>query len=258
MGRSKNIWRNYYTYCESSFCVRGGTVACKVLPDLKNYDGFPYNKKPEFVSEHMGRSAFLLGQILMNYPDLADQKTWFTQLMFLLCHDAGEWKNGDILDDGSMKGNAELIEARNEEAEILDDMFCNFPDRYGMKMCDMLPKFESYSGTYELLDKMVEKVDAILFQLFLRTKGVAGDVKWKEPEPSERDLRFGALINCTRAIDVWTLHYRVMTKNAPKEYQEPLLKVLKVAFQDAYKDVPLCMTIDVTDIELDVPLDNVG
>ena len=258
MGRSKNIWHCYYTYCESSYCVRGGTIACGVLPKLQNHDGVIYDKKPEFVSEHMGRSAFLLGQILMNYPELAKPETWFSQMMFLLCHDAGEWKNGDILDDGSMGDNVALLEARNEETEILDEMFCLFPDRYSMQMCAMLPKFEGYTGTYELLDKMVEKADAILFQLFLRTKGIAGDVKLKKPEPSERDLRLAEILGCSRSIDVWTLHYRIMTKNAPKEYQEPLLKILKAAFLDAYRDIPKCMKIDVSDLELDTPLDNVG
>lgn len=258
MSRSKSIWRNYYTYCESSYCVRGGTVACKVLPEFEVHDGFPYDKKPEFVSEHMGRSAFLLGQILMNYPDLTDPSTWFTQLMFVLCHDAGEYKFGDILDDGSMNGNAFLEEAKQEEIEVLDEMFCNFPERYGMEMCNMLPLFENYAGKMTLLDKMVEKLDAILFQLFLYSKGVSGDVKRKEPEPSERDLRFAEILGCSRAIDVWTLHYRVSTKDAPREYREPLKKVLKVAFQDVYRDIPLCMTIDVKNIALDIPLDSVG
>lgn len=258
MGRSKNIWHNYYTYCESSFTVRGGTVACRVLPPFKVHDAFPYDKKPEFVSEHMGRSAFLLGQILMNYPELTDPKTWFLQMMFLLCHDAGEYKFGDILDDGSISGNAVLKEAKYGEIEILDEMFCNFPDRFGMEMCNMLPLFESYSGKMTLLDKMTEKLDAILFQLFLYSKGVSGSVKAKEPEPSERDMRFAEILGTARAIDVWTLHYRVTTKDAPREFQEPLRKILKVAFQEVYLDVPKCMTIDVADIELDIPLDNVG
>lgn len=257
MGKSKNIWRNYYIYCESSYCMRGGTIACGVLPRLKGFEdpSSYYDKKPEFVSEHMGRSAFLLGQILMNYPDLTDKDTWFSQMMFLLCHDAGEYKNGDLLDDGSLKDSDEFLRAKDEEMETLDEMFCNFPSRYSMEMCNMLPKFEEYSGTHELLDKMVEKLDAVLFQLFLYSRGVVGNVKWKKPYPSGRDLRFADIVGSPRAVDVWTLHYRIATKHAPKEYQEPLFKILKAAFSEVYPDVPRCIIVDVSNVLLDAPSD---
>ncbi len=256
MGRSKNIWHNYYTYCETSFVERGGTIACGVLPTLKRRgDTDIYNRKSELVSEHQGRSAFLLGQILMNYPDLTDPATWFSQLMFVLCHDVGEYRHGDLLDDGSLKANAEAISYREEELEILDEFFCNFPERYCMEMVEMLPQFEGYQGRAPLLDKMVEKLDAILFQLFLYTKGACGNVKWKKPHPSGRDLRFAELINSPRAIDVWTLHYRVATKHAPIEFRKPLSKILEVAFKEIYGVLPECMTIDVSDVVLDDPSD---
>lgn len=258
MGRSKNIWKNYYTYCETSFVERGGTIACGVLPTLKKRDDADlYNRKPEFVSEHQGRAAFLLGQILMNYPELTDPSTWFSQIMFVLCHDVGEYIHGDLLDDGSGIEDDLFQAQKQEEAEIMDEFFLNFPDKYSLEMIDMLPKFEDYEGGAPLLDKMVEKLDAILFQIFLYTKGQVGSVKWKKPHPSGRDLRFAEIIDTPRAIDVWTFHFRVATKHAPVEFKKPLNKILKVAFEDIYGSLPTCMTIDVTNIELDDPLDNV-
>lgn len=258
MGRSKRIWENYYTYCGTSFIERGGTIACKVLPSLRSSDNFPFDKKPEFVSEHQGRSAFLLGQILMNYPELTDPSTWFLQMMFVLCHDVGEIKHGDLLDDGSMMDNDYLQELRHDEEELLDDFFCNFPERYGIQMAEIAPLFEAYAGGYPLLDKMVEKLDAILFQIFLYTKGVTGDVRRKQPQPSGRDLRFAKIIGTSRAIDVWAFHFRVATKDAPHDYKKPLTKLLEVAFISIYGCLPKCMTIDVTDVPLDDPADNVA
>ena len=256
MGRSKNIWHNYSVYCESSFGERGGTVACGVLPALCLHDPFPYSAKPETVGEHMGRAAFLLGQVLMNYPDLVDPKDWFLHLMFVLCHDVGEYKNGDILDDGSRDDDEEIQGLRAEEMEIMDEFFCNFPERYGLFMVEMLPKFEEYAADdAALLDKMVEKLDAILFQLFLYSKGVAGDIRRKRPCPSGRDLRFAKIIGSTRPIDVWTFHFRVATKHAPEEYKKPLRKILEVAFKETYGYLPSCMTIDVSDVPLNDPSD---
>lgn len=255
MGRSKRIWENYYTYCETSYIERGGTVACGVLPSLKTRDCFPYDKKPEFVSEHQGRSAFLLGQILMNYPDLTDRSTWFLQLMFVLCHDVGEIRHGDILDDGSMLGDETMLEMRRDEEALLDEFFCKFPERYSLQMAEIAPLFEGYTGGYPLLDKMVEKLDAILFQIFLYTKGVVGDVRRKQPHPSGRDLRFARIINSSRAIDVWAFHFRVATKGSPDDYKKPLIKLLKIAFEQVYGYIPDCMTIDVSDVPLDDPAD---
>lgn len=256
MGRSKRIWQNYYTYCETSYVQRGGTIACGLLPPLVLNGEFPYDKKPELVSEHQGRSAFLLGMILMNYPDLTDKEAWFLQLMFLLCHDVGEYKNGDILDDGTMNGNDILEAKRQEEEAILDDFFCNFPERYSLQMAEIAPLFEGYVGGYPLLDKLVEKLDAVLFQLFLYTKGIVGDVRRKSPHPSGRDLRFAKLIGSTRAVDVWAFHFRVASKNAPEDYLKPLLKLLKVAFESVYGYIPSCLTVDVTEVPLDDPADN--
>lgn len=259
MGRSKNIWRNYYTYCETSFVERGGTIACGVLPSLKKRDdAFLYQSKPEFVSEHQGRSAFLLGQILMAYPELTDPKTWFSQLMLVLCHDVGEYRHGDLLDDGSGIKDEQIKAMKTEEAEIMDEFFLNFPDRFSMEMVEMLPKFEAYEGGAPLLDKMVEKLDAVLFQIFLYTKGVVGSVKWKQPEPSGRDLRFADIVGTPRAIDVWAFHFRVATKHAPAEFKKPLNKILSAAFRDIYgEELPPCMTVDVTDVPLDDPSDNI-
>lgn len=258
MGRSKKIWENYYTYCETSYVERGGTVACGTLPTLRTRDGYPYDSKPEFVSEHQGRSAFLLGQILMNYPDLSDPSTWFLQMMFVLCHDVGEIKHGDILDDGSMTDNSVIQEMRRDEEELLDDFFCNFPERYSIQMAEIAPLFEGYAGGYPLLDKMVEKLDAILFQLFLYTKGRVGDVRRKRPNPSGRDLRFAEIIGSSRAIDVWAFHFRVATKDAPEDYKKPLIKLLNTAFKSVYNYIPDCMLIDVVDVPLDDPADSVA
>lgn len=255
MGRSKNIWRNYFTYCESSFVERGGTVACGVLPSLSLYESFPYRAKPETTGEHMGRAAFLLGQVFMNYPDIVKPEERFEHIMFVLCHDVGEYQNGDILDDGSTFNNEVLAVMRTEEMEIMDDFFCNFPDRYGLKMVEILPQFESYTGGAPLLDKMVEKLDAILFQLFLYTKGVVGDIKKKKPRPSGRDLRFAEIVGTTKALEVWAFHYRVATKDAPEVYQKPLRKILETAFKETYGYLPSCMTIDVTDVPLNDPSD---
>ena len=255
MGRNKNIWHSYFIYCESSFVERGGTVACGVLPPLSLHEPFLYKAKPETVAEHMGRAAFLLGQIFMNYPDLVEPEERFVHLMFVLCHDVGEYQNGDLLDDGSVISSDVLSTLRTEEMEIMDDFFCNFPERYGMRMTEILPNFEDYTGDAALLDKMVEKLDAILFQLFLYTKGVVGDVRKKKPCPSGRDLRFANIIGTTKTIDVWTLHFRVVAKDAPEEYWKPLRKILETAFKETYCHLPDCMTIDVTDIPLNDPSD---
>ena len=258
MGRSKNVWHAYATYCETGYIERGGTIACKVVSSMGLLREDMYSMKPEFVSEHQGRSAFLLGLLLMHYPELFEKKVdWFGMMMFELCHDIGEVRHGDILDDGSALDNSTLLGMRDDEDEFMDEFLLYLPSHYGIEMQDIRPRFEAYEGKRPLFLKMVEKLDAILFQMFLYTKGVSGDVKAKKPEPSRRDLRFAKIIENSRAIDVWTLHLRVAVKHAPEELKEPLRKVLTAAFKDTYRYVPKCMTVDVTDIPLDAPEDHI-
>ena len=257
MGRSKNIWRAYMMQCETGYIERGGTIACGVVRSLNLPREDMYGLKPEFVSEHQGRSAWLLGMLLMYNPELFDQSIWFDMVMFENSHDIGEIRHGDILDDGTILDNEILLGMREDEDETADEFFCYYPNYWSTEMLTMRPKFEEYQGSPELFMKMTEKLDAILFQLFLFTKGTSGDVRAKKPEPSRRDLRFAKIVGTTRALDVWTLHFRVATKHAPEEYLRPLLKLLEAAFKDTFRYVPVCMTVDVSDIPLDAPEDHI-
>lgn len=244
-----DCWKAYKMKCETSFVTRNGIIACGVVkePNVENL-----YEKPEFVSEHEGRSAFLYALLIAwckenNGPDCL-RKIESSDMFLLLCHDIGEILNGDALDDGSSPHD----ESRHDETKLFSE-FCDYlPIGLDLSIRHRYGCFENYNGSLlTKFCKVVDKAEAIAFQLFLATKGFTGDIMKKE-HPSGRDLRFGRLIGCNKSIDVWTLHFRVVTKGIEEELLEPVTAFLNAGFLDAYGSIPTCMTIDVEDIPLDV------
>ena len=241
---SKHSWEAYKMYCEASYQTRNGTLACGVVESLELDD--PY-ARPEFVSEHMGRTAFLLGTILMWNPYLARRESWAAMLMLALIHDVGEAELGDQLDDGSESH----LKSRATEVRVMSKLFANLPKKYQALMRRYWCEFEEYSGMEPSIVKMVDKADAILWQLFLKTKGREGDVRRKH-NISDRDMQLAKIIGSYKSTEVWCLHYRIMERKIDSSKVAPITRVLEAAFLDVYGKLPECMTIDVSEIELDM------
>lgn len=243
---SQEIWRGYSYKCDMSYKTRNGTIACGVVDRLELVD--PYSR-PEFVAEHEGRSAYLLSLLYSWNPVIADEHQQLENLQFMLMHDGGERIGGDALDDGSGERKA----AQALEKRTMYELFECYPEARRPRLMDQYKKFESYSSNMAF-PKAVDKIEAVLWQIYLYKHGRVGYVSWKRP-PSGRDLRFGKILGTYRAMDVWCLHYRVVTWNLPEDERELLDNVLKTAFRDACGKLPYCMTINVADIPLDLPED---
>ncbi len=242
------IWRAYVHKAEMSYKTRNGTIACGVTSELDLSDAY---SRPEFIAEHEGRSAFLFGMITSWQPYLMSPEMRADRMLFLLMHDAGELVGGDRLDDGSSEHSNEDLSQLEKEA-MLEMLFC-FPSWEHRRMTSIYDKFEEYRDS-EVFIKAIDKVEAVLWQLFLHMHGHTGYVTNKKC-PSGRDLRFGEILGTYRAIDVWCLHYRVALKDVKYRSVQLVDDVLKAAFMAVFGELPYCMTIDVTDISLDSPED---
>ena len=128
-----------------------------------------------------------------------------------------------------------------------------FPDWCQSDLIAQYEEFENYSGAMAF-PKAVDKAEAVLWQIYLYKHGRVGYVSWKK-SPSGRDLRFGKILGTYRAMDVWCLHYRIVTRDLPDDERELLDNILAAAFTDVCGKLPLCMTIDVSDIPLELPED---
>ena len=169
-------------------------------------------------------------------------------MIFMLLHDTPEIKRGDQLDDGSSSHEESRPIELEEVHKIAGDLPLGNRDLYLLHSSD----FEDYTGI-GVDTKLADKMDAVLYQLFIYQKyGRIGDVRKKNP-PSERDLRFAKILKTYSAPDVWTLHYRVVTKHMPSSATMLQDAVMREAFLRSYHTVPKCMTMDVTNIELDEP-----
>lgn len=267
-------WEAYCMECLTSFLVRRGLVACGLTNDANFEEIY---RKPEFVSEHQGRSTnlYFLISSWYYYEKFLEPYGCYEALsrddkdrimlklrnesidpwiaFYLSSHDIGEIRSGDALDDGT----PEHEESRLIEYEVMSDYFSLLPPPMSKPAFVFREGFENYDDSVTnlpLLAKAIDKVEAISFQLFLYTKGFVGDIMNKEP-PSERDLRYAEILGTTRAADVWTMHYRVLFKNISPGTIEPANLFLETAFRNAYCDLledrqlPKCLTVDVTNID---------
>lgn len=267
----KLAWQAYKMKCETSFLVRQGLVACGLVQDI---DFENIYRKPEFVSEHEGRAAYLYCVIMLwqSFNDLiepfgGDYKTMpkddkervehrlhFSSVdpalvFFLLAHDIGEIRCGDTLDDGSIMHEL----TRSEEAMTMDELFNRLPPSLLSYFRELRLAFEGYdadSNVNAAFIKAVEKAEAIAFQLFLHEKGFDGDITLKKP-PSERDLLYAEVLGTNTAADVWALHYRVAVKDIDPDILRPVTTFLQTAFLESYNCLPECMTIDISTLNVE-------
>ncbi|MBR5621031.1 HD domain-containing protein [Candidatus Saccharibacteria bacterium] len=237
--------------------MRSGLMVCGATTPITIEDIY---HKPEFVAEHEGRVAFLYALIMMYHKQPfttrgGSASESLRHVFWLLSHDIGEMASGDQPDDGT-KGHSE---ARPEEDKIFNEFFDYLPGEYRNWFERTHDDFESYGGTVETqFDKALDKVESILYLLFLKEKGVEGDTNKKNP-PSKQDQKLAKLLGTSKTIDVWCLHYRIAIKHLNPRIIDVLDELLVAAFSDIYRTeilengdkLPKCLTMDVTNLRLD-------
>lgn len=253
----ENIWAAYKMKCETSFIQRSGTIVCGATQQIDIDDIY---QKAEFVSEHEGRVAFLYALIMMYHKQpftvrSSSVSESLRHVFWLLSHDIGEIASGDQPDDGTF-GHSD---ARAKEDRIFNEFFDYLPGEDRSWFERTHDTFESYGGTVETqFDKALDKVEAILYLLFLREKGIEGDVMKKNP-PSRQDAKLAKLLGTSNTIDVWCLHMRIKIKQMNPKIIDVLDGLLVAAFSDIYRaeiiangdKLPKCLTMDVTNLRLD-------
>lgn len=257
MRKMENIWAAYKMKCETSFITRTGSIVCGATTPITIDDIY---RKPEFVAEHEGRVAFLYTLIMLWHKQpftvsSASVSESLRHVFWLLVHDVGEIASGDQPDDGSVGHN----EARAAEDKIFNELFDFLPGEYRSWFERTHENFESYGGTVETqFDKALDKVEAILYLLFLKEKGIEGDINKKTP-PSRQDLKLANLLGTSNTIDIWCLHFRIATKGLNPKILDVLDELLVAAFSDIYRaeiiangdKLPKCLTMDVANLRLD-------
>ena len=246
MRNAYKIWQAYKMIGETSFVMRGGTTACEVLKEIPLDNLY---EKAEMVAEHQLRSAWLMGQILMNFPSLLPREEWFDQVMFLMTHDVGEIRLGDQLDDGSgMREQAAAI-----EKEVTDEFYGWYPKADRERYKEKQARFERYEGQADGLAKGVDKLEAVLYLLLLETKGIRGSILAKE-HPSKRDIKIAEQIGSYCCTDVWATHLRKAWQMLDFGVRNVILyQLMEVGFSDARSGVlPYCLTCDIDTIDIEV------
>ena len=168
----EKIWKAYKLKCETSYKCRNGYIELKATEPLPFHDAY---KKPEMIAEHEGRAAFLYGMYKLYYGNVfgqeqtveqekADHVADILRMIFMLCHDVGEIKHGDIPDDGT-----EAHEVyRADEAEVMHELFSYFPEDLQGLLRSWYPCFEDYAGGKEImLMKAIDKAEAVAFLAFV-------------------------------------------------------------------------------------------
>lgn len=231
-------------------------------------------ERSEFVDEHEGRTAWLHSKIRLwmiylpwvgyhrhhNEHSVAwgfTDADWFLmecqkslaslamEQAFLLEHDTGEIKNGDVPADG----RPEYAEHIAAETEVMEEVFAADPPELVPMFRTMRQNFESFRADGGAM-KVCDKVEALMFLLFLESKGHIGHTILR-PHPSDGDLKACEILGTDVNTDVWCLRFRIQTKSLPEAVTGPYVDVLTAQFQKVRGEIPLCMTMDVRGVTID-------
>lgn len=232
----KKIWEGYKTYAFTAAVIRKGyeTFGVSVASNDSLHLSSTFYRRSESVLEHQAKTAWLASVFTSNFPDYfgnlpvsdLDPINW-SIMVTALCHDVGETRIGDILDDGN---------PLHETKDVIElEEFERFVNAYDYKdQARLINLFETFQNKNSIPGRALyalDKTEAVLTHLLLEKHGTKGDLSKKE-NPTGRDLFFAEAIGETTAADIWGAQMFLRIRDYPLNIIEPIKALLKVASYD--------------------------
>lgn len=220
----------------------GAVVARRSTPEKKNRkpnfgDYFTYRGESDL--EHQAKVAYLASVFKSNFPDFFGEdlvhqdfsRSDWDALVVALCHDTGEVKNGDQVDDGSpgheVKDAAEL--------EVFEEFVQSYAEADRERLIEVYKSFQKRDSRPMQALYALDKLEAALTQLLLEKYGVRGCATVK-PNPTEQDLRYAKEAGSIYSADGWSYGLMDRLNGFPPEITEPVFTLLEVAVRDVRKE----------------------
>lgn len=207
-----NCFESYYTVMDQYRVRRMGVAECgsngRLLKFFTKIEPF-FKNREQSDAEHCFGAIFLAHYIINNYKIIDPEKEVYV-LIVLLLHELGEGKSGDVADDGRRDG----IKKDKEEFEIVENFISTYFSEYATILMPFFKDFFDKSGEFGEFVHMIDKLEAVLFNLYLERNKRTGSIKWKlrrckflRIKGPFRDPENVKITKSDRPADVWACGY---------------------------------------------------
>ena len=223
----KEIWNGYKLYALTAFVSRSGYELTGMTMAREGLDvAETFEWRGESVLEHQAKVAWLTTVFQDNFPryfTMEDPK----HVTVALTHDVGEVVVGDIADDGNPKHGT-------KDADELK-VFEMLSKAYGSECARLVNTFKQFQ-TKQVRNGQalyaLDKLEAVLMQIFLESYGVVGHMD-KKPYETDLDRYFSEITGTDCPVDNWSAHFKWALRNCHDSViTEPVFMLIKVAILD--------------------------
>lgn len=231
------IWRGYRYYAYTAYVRRSGYELVGATKMANPEEGISemFHRRGESIMEHSAKVAYLCSAFVSHFPEAlsvdfpCDGESWSEATWLLmttaLLHDVGEVATGDIPDDGNPHHD---VKDELERDAFENHMAGAFAREDFLPLRKSYLDFQNHQGVGQLVFAL-DKLEAILFLLWLEDSAeIYGKVTAK-PLPTEQDMHYAQLIGTPCATDCWAAHTKDRFKELPDNLTEHIYGILRTA-----------------------------
>lgn len=190
-----------------------GCYGKEAIAEVSKPKGGFFKDRQQSDLEHCAGCMYLIIGLSIFYPEIftplskaeaaryGGERSVFKLLMRLLGdHELGELKSGDIASDGTR----DEAKKDQEELEFVMDLckLCKIPSEDLALIVTLFKEMQEKSSRLGKTGYLIDKVDAVLFNLYLESIGKTGWTNAK-PNVTELDLKAYGITKDMRAADIW-------------------------------------------------------
>ncbi len=236
----ENIWESYKIYTQGAAVIRSGfeltgVSSCNSAVSRELGETFRY--RGESILEHQAKVAWLASAFLwvdnkgenifgQDERDFRAYAGMLPKLIIALCHDVGEYRTGDIPDDGRAE------HANKDEQELA--VFTEMAVAYGLFGHHLRVEFWHFQNKDNCGGQALyalDKLEAVLTLINLERCGIVGSIKLK-PTPTDSDYYYMRMTGSDNPVDCWAAHMRAQIGGFHETVVRPVLTLLDVAIND--------------------------
>lgn len=234
----KKVWSGYKLYAQTAFVPRSGYELTGMTAEQDRASvAKMFANRGESVLEHQAKTTWLVIAFRENFGGYffdrwCGESSAFYSMSCMLMHDVGEVVVGDIADDGNP-------EHENKEAAELEVYWrlaetCSFYDASAVYWPALVGPFKEFQKKQSQDGRALyalDKLEAVLMQIFLEGYGVTGHISEK-PYETDLDNYFVQVTGSDKTADTWAAHLKWLLRDFEDKITEPVFSVMRFAIKD--------------------------
>ncbi len=202
--KGKNFYQSYTDFMKLNEVRRIGVAKCgsngrpTEKEELIRLTEAFFDNREESDGEHVFGVDTLVLLLPYYYPNEFPKENRDTYFVTMHFHELGEAKGGDVAADGTRDDEVQDQKERNYIVHLMDDHMIEAKS-------EVLPLYDDFleqKGTIGKNSFLIDKFEAILFNLYLESQGRAGSIAWRMENFFDHDLTDQRILNDKECAEI--------------------------------------------------------